>query len=380
MAPLWSSQPFKTIYTAGFLLYTVPHLLFLFAQYLVKPLRPCPEWSAAVNLTSAIVRKFFWYITATRSQRTFCAEPEEAGERCSRVDPPASYFFAGALAASEAVKPGPVDAVWFPTPPPSRGDVAELKKQKIVLHFPGGAFVMALGHNNKGHGTADLMAKGMRATRTVWAQYRLAGTPETCFPAPIQDAVTFYHYVVSLGVDPKNIILSGDSAGGNVVIALLRYLEDLRARTRTPEQLLPLPGGALVLSPWVHVAADAGKHYDESSHSQSDFLLGSFLQWGVDSYLPKEELSSEAKAYISPLHRPFKLPVPLYVHDGAAEGFHADIKSFVDEMVELNGDRVRFRSTALAPHDLLVSHQAWGMTGEVDAMLEEACGFFEEAE
>jgi hypothetical protein len=68
----------------------------------------------------------------------------------------------------------------------------------------------------------------------LYVQYRLAG-PNAPFPAAVQDLLTSYHYVLDLGVTPENITLVGDSAGGNVVIAFLRYLE-------TGQSLLPRPG------------------------------------------------------------------------------------------------------------------------------------------
>ncbi|KAK5988695.1 Esterase-like protein [Cladobotryum mycophilum] len=371
MAPLWSSQPLKTIYMIFFLLKTPPHLALLFFRYLAKPLRPLPEWDIKANISSAMIKAFFQYVTATRSQRTLYTEPGKAKERHSRIEPPADRLFSGVLAASETIKPMPVDGIWFPSPPPQ--DVAELKDQKVVLHFPGGAFIIAFGHQESGKSVADIMAKSMKATRTIWAQYRLAGTPETRFPAALQDALTFYQYVVSLGVEPENIILSGDSAGGNVVLALMRYLE----HSQTQPEPLPLPGGAIVFSPWVHVTSHAAEDYDQSNNSRSDILVGPLLQWGADSYLPEGELPSGIEAYISPLHHPFNLSIPLFIHAGAAEAFHADIQSFADEMAQMNGNRVQFHATTLAPHDILLSHEAFGMTESLETVVEEACGFFD---
>lgn len=71
--------------------------------------------------------------------------------------------------------------------------------------------------------------------------YRLA--PETRFPGPLHDAVSAYFRMVDdLHISPSNIILAGDSAGGGLSLALMMYLRD---------NAYPLPGGAILMSPWV---------------------------------------------------------------------------------------------------------------------------------
>ena len=71
--------------------------------------------------------------------------------------------------------------------------------------------------------------------------YRLA--PETKFPGPLHDVVsTFFHLVDDLQILPSNIIVAGDSAGGALCLALMMYFRD---------NGYPLPGAAILLSPWV---------------------------------------------------------------------------------------------------------------------------------
>lgn len=84
--------------------------------------------------------------------------------------------------------------------------------------------------------------------RAFSLDYRLCvpGRPEVgSFPAPLADAVAGYRYLVNeCNFEPKNIIVAGDSAGGNLALALCRYLRD--------EKLdgLEVPGAMLLLSPW----------------------------------------------------------------------------------------------------------------------------------
>lgn len=57
--------------------------------------------------------------------------------------------------------------------------------------------------------------------------YRKSLDKTTAFPASLLDALAGYQYLLSLGFEPKNIMLCGDSAGANACLALARYLDAL---------------------------------------------------------------------------------------------------------------------------------------------------------
>lgn len=56
------------------------------------------------------------------------------------------------------------------------------------------------------------------------------------------DCLAAYLYLLEQGHDPNTIILAGDSAGGGMVLSILVTLRD---------QGVPLPAGAILISPWV---------------------------------------------------------------------------------------------------------------------------------
>ena len=67
-------------------------------------------------------------------------------------------------------------------------------------------------------------------------------------PAPLLDALSAWMYLTgTLQFEPKNIILSGSSAGGNLSVLLSRYLAFLS---------LPQPGVIALSSPWLNMAAE----------------------------------------------------------------------------------------------------------------------------
>ncbi|MDG1690870.1 MAG: alpha/beta hydrolase [Alphaproteobacteria bacterium] len=64
--------------------------------------------------------------------------------------------------------------------------------------------------------------------KVISLDYRLC--PEVAFPAPIEDGMALWHYVqknaASLGIDPKRVALSGDSAGGLISASMTHMLRD----------------------------------------------------------------------------------------------------------------------------------------------------------
>ena len=79
----------------------------------------------------------------------------------------------------------------------------------------------------------------MAAKSRIFAlDYRLA--PEHPFPAQLEDAFSAYRWLLEKGADPDSLILAGDSAGGNLTLALL---------LATRESKVSLPALAVALSP-----------------------------------------------------------------------------------------------------------------------------------
>lgn len=234
--------------------------------------------------------------------------------------------------------------MWYPAP--LYAGSPNLDEEKVVLHFPGGGFLLGFGQEMYGKIFSSTVIKYLKAGRTFSPQYRVPVDDETRFPAALQDLVTLYNYILSLGVKPSNITLSSDSAAGNLLIALLRYLET--------SSKLPLPRGAIVWSPWVHVTLQASADYESSRNATIDSSTGPFLQWSAEAYFPKHEASSEELAYISPLHHPFHTRVPLVIHAGRAEAFRDSIEEFANEIKEIKGNKIKSCSTNFVTHNLII--------------------------
>jgi acetyl esterase/lipase len=103
-----------------------------------------------------------------------------------------------------------------------------------VYHVHGGGYTSGSCVTHR-----DLAARLSQASgaRVFLLDYRLA--PEHPFPAAIDDAVAGYEWLLAGGARPQQIVISGDSAGGTLVLAAL-----LRLR----ERAAALPAGAVLIS------------------------------------------------------------------------------------------------------------------------------------
>ncbi|MCY1278903.1 putative acetyl-hydrolase LipR [compost metagenome] len=110
----------------------------------------------------------------------------------------------------------------------------------LLLYLHGGAYV--LGSPATHRGLCASLARRARMAVCV-LDYRLA--PEHPYPAAREDAVAAYRALLELGHRPQEIVIAGDSAGGNLCLSSVLALK---------EQGLPLPAALVCLSPWADLS------------------------------------------------------------------------------------------------------------------------------
>ncbi|KAF2269654.1 alpha/beta-hydrolase [Lojkania enalia] len=114
---------------------------------------------------------------------------------------------------------------------------ANPKGQRIILYVHGGAYFF--GSVDEHRYQMQRHARKLKA-RVLAPRYRLA--PQFPFPCGLHDCLAAYLYLLEQEHDPSTIILGGDSAGGGMVLSMLVIIRD---------QGIPLPAGAILISPWV---------------------------------------------------------------------------------------------------------------------------------
>ncbi|PCH39691.1 alpha/beta-hydrolase [Wolfiporia cocos MD-104 SS10] len=178
------------------------------------------------------------------------------------------------------------------------------------------------------------------------------------FPAALFDALAGYHYLIhTIGVSARNIVVSGDSAGGHLAISLVRYL----ATNQIPG--LPVPGALLLLSPtteWVvtHDGPDSSFRKNASTDYCADLFRG-YTKRSLLGKLPPE--AAYTNAWISPaslelsdVSGMFKGFPKTYIAAGDAEILFDAMRTFGKRLAEdIGEDMVTFDAVRDGTHDCL---------------------------
>lgn len=148
----------------------------------------------------------------------------------------------------------------------------------------------------------------------TWAvDYRLA--PEHPFPAAIEDAMEAYEALLGRGVDASRIVVSGESAGGGLSLALLLRLRDTGR---------PLPAAAALISPWVDLTV-TGRTFD--TNADTCWAVREVAECWSAQYRAGED---PRNLLVSPLYADLQGLPPLLIHAGGAETLLEEITLLAD--------------------------------------------------
>jgi acetyl esterase/lipase len=218
--------------------------------------------------------------------------PPDLPGRRERLDKVFGAFPLADGAHAEPVDAGGVPAEWTAT--------SSADPSRVVLYLHGGGYVSG---SIASHRSMVSFLGAAAGARTLALDYRLA--PENKFPAACEDALTGYRFLVDSGIDPRRIVLAGDSAGGGLVMATLLSLRDAGGR---------MPAGGFTISPWVDLL-NVGDSMDGKAavdpmigKAYLDDLAANYLQ-GADPRTPRA----------SPLYADLRGLPPLLIQVGTAE-------------------------------------------------------------
>ena len=187
------------------------------------------------------------------------------------------------------------------------------KTERVILHLHGGGYVLPLddGHRNLSLVQADLIG----AAKIFLSDYRIA--PQNIFPDALEDAVKTYKEMLNRGIKPENIIVTGDSAGGNLALALSLYLK---------ENKIEQPNCLILISPWTTAENKLpSRRYNENR----DLILGKGTPLYETVKNPAYAKSFNKKnPQLSPIYADLRNLPPMLVQVGGYE-------LFLDECLEL---------------------------------------------
>ncbi|KAL5506919.1 hypothetical protein ACEPAH_6375 [Sanghuangporus vaninii] len=204
--------------------------------------------------------------------------------------------------------------------------------EKVLLAFHGGSYIALSAHPSSSVSVipCDIMKRAASVRRTLSVEYRLAA-PDNVSPFPTQliDGLAGYNYLVrTVGFKSEDVIIVGDSAGANLVLALTRYL-----LTYADSLNLGLPGALVLLSPWVDLTLShnsPGSSVYTNVHS--DFL----------SPPPEKEPDFASKCLAGPHGIDFLSSA--YISPAYKENTDISFKGFPRSIIVIGGAEIIFDS------------------------------------
>lgn len=264
--------------------------------------------------------------------------------------------------------------------PPSPGE-------KVFYLFHGGGYVVETAHPD---GIVSRILKDFLHNssspflrRTFGVEYRLSRPGEPGkesmypFPAALIDALAGYLHLLKLGFREEDIIFVGDSAGGNLALALTRYL----ILNKGQRQELPkVPAALVLLSPCTDFSEqfldNPGPQSSQTINAERDWLVpinSGIIRASAKVFLggrPENVELAHRNPYISPASPillgltpssttrtiSFKGFPRTLIDNGRFETFYDQILRLRDVMVEdLGEEMVFYNEVDGATHDYLTN-------------------------
>ncbi len=186
-------------------------------------------------------------------------------------------------------------------------------RRRAILYCHGG------GYTSGNLGYSRPLASKLAQTAgwdVLCFEYRLA--PEHPFPAAVDDAMSAWDYLMYLGYGARDVVVAGDSAGGNLALVLCHQLKAAGRR---------LPARLVLLSPWTDMTA-SGKSYTERADLDPTLTLD-YIKAVRGVYAGDQDLTSPL---LSPLFGDFTGFPPTLIQVGTNEILLSDSIRLRDRM------------------------------------------------
>jgi epsilon-lactone hydrolase len=270
--------------------------------------RYCDLWEVSMNGND---------IDEIRTLLTSKPRPVGWAERRARIEEVGTVWPTADDIKLEAVDCNGVPGEWSLAP----GSDAS----RVLMFFHGGGYCSGSIASHR-----RLVTEAGRAARmrTLAVAYRLA--PEHPYPAAHEDAMTAWRFLRAHGIAAEHIAVGGDSAGGNLTIALINRLRAMGEA---------LPASAWLVSPWTDLTMSGASLVTKDQ---------------TDPIIHKAYLEELAGAYAGTADRRDPMISPLF----------ADLRGFPPTLIQVGtaetllDDALRFAGIAAAA-DVNVTLETW---------------------
>ena len=326
-------QPGKALFVLLALAINAVRLPFWLLYFLPRHLRQHPNWTFRQSIMVRIIRAYLYNTSIAEASTSLSLKPGKEGARFVTISPAQSKYYTGVATCDSHIRPERIGGTWYPAAL-SSGETSG----HVVLHFHGGAYVIGDGRTQEAGFAAKTMIANSSASHVFCPQYRLSSHPGGRFPAALQDAITSYSYLVStLGIPASKVVISGDSAGGNLALALMRYFADNGTQTD-----LSSAGCAWLWSPWAApMLAIDPRAMDNNPNHPTDYLSGGFGAWGARAFAPSVESGIDiSHPIIHLLGNAFRTETPMWISTGECEILMSDDIKLAEQMKNVEGNKV----------------------------------------
>ncbi|KAI5850387.1 Alpha/Beta hydrolase protein [Morchella snyderi] len=186
--------------------------------------------------------------------------------------------------------------------------------EKAFVFIHGGGFHVGLssGHIKFIDSVITEAKKSGVSLSTVILEYDLA--PESRYPTQLIQAISLFEHILGSGISPSQIILGGESAGGNLILGLLSHILHPNPEFPILPELVSQIGGAIIISPWV--SFDTNSESMQGYNSEHDTIFPGIIDAWASSYLGLKEARN-------PYSEPMRAP----------EGWWSDLQSVVKRIL-----------------------------------------------
>lgn len=212
----------------------------------------------------------------------------------------------------------------------------EEKNEKVILYFHGGAYMAEA--TNEHWSFLEELAKDTKST-VIMPDYPL--TPKYTYKDVLNMVEPLYKEIISK-VEPKNLIMMGDSAGGGITLGLAEKLS---------QNNIELPAKTILISPWLDTTMSNPK-IEEVQKNDKDLNKEKLLLAGA-SY--SRGLNEKDNYFVNPLNGNLSKLKNVVIYTGTYDILNPDCHT-LQEKAQKQGVKIEIKEYETAPHIWIVNN------------------------
>ncbi|EAS30408.3 alpha/beta hydrolase fold protein [Coccidioides immitis RS] len=168
--------------------------------------------------------------------------------------------------------------------------------KNVLVYYHGGGFAISAGtaYFQVLKGIMEELNAAGKDIAIFVLTYTLA--PHAVYPTQVKQAVEALRHVIQAGHDPSNVVIGGDSAGGNLTLAVLSHISHPHKDIKPLEISCPL-AGAFTIAPWVSFSQDFPS---VKENALKDIIMPELAERWSSSYLAGQETDNYNQPLLAP--------------------------------------------------------------------------------